>query len=46
MLIQQTFALFVFRRTGDWGWGFLRVMKPTGYKKSVNAVESLSVFEA
>ena len=32
--------------TGLLLFGFLRVMKPTGYKKSVNAVESLSVFEA
>ena len=47
MLIQQTFALFVFRADRRIRvWGFYKDLKPTGYKKSVNAVESLSVLEA
>ena len=45
MLIQQTFALFVFRADRRLGYGDY-VGEPTGYKRGMDAVEPLSDFEA
>ena len=47
MLIQQTFALFAFRADRRLGLGIYKDHETNRIqKKSVNAVESLSVFEA
>lgn len=46
MLIQQTFALFVFRADRRLGLGIFKGYETNRIQKSVNAVESLSVFEA
>lgn len=46
MLIQQTFALFVFRADRRLGLGIYKDHETNRIQKSVNAVEPLSVFEA
>lgn len=46
MLIQQTFALFVFRADRRLGLGIYKDHETNRVQKNVNAVEPLSVFEA